>query len=243
MTWPTTPIPTTNLDAGSDSPAAARADIKTMADQVNSIRAEFGTVDMTTTAPVTGDVITYDGSKWAPAAPSGGGGASSIAVIASTEQYQSLTVPQNTYTTLTTNWSETFDGDNIVTVAGDTFTLPTAGTYLIEFEGQGVAYANWRSTVTNNITSSPEFNLELYNDSDSTTVSRATYVKTALSGLLTGITHVTPFGVPQLKAVVTIAGSKTFKFNYQTFTGNNNTSATISLSYEYPPILKITKLA
>jgi len=41
MTWPTGTISTTNLDAGTDSPASARADIKQMADNVNAIKDEF----------------------------------------------------------------------------------------------------------------------------------------------------------------------------------------------------------
>jgi hypothetical protein len=41
-TWPTTTVPTGNLDAGSDQPSAARADIKTMADVVNALVA-YGT--------------------------------------------------------------------------------------------------------------------------------------------------------------------------------------------------------
>lgn len=45
MTWPTTPISTTHLDAGSDSPAQARADIKLMADAVNAIQTEFSDGD------------------------------------------------------------------------------------------------------------------------------------------------------------------------------------------------------
>lgn len=41
-TWPSTTVPTTNLDAGSDEPRLARADIKTMADVVNELVA-YGT--------------------------------------------------------------------------------------------------------------------------------------------------------------------------------------------------------
>jgi hypothetical protein len=37
MTWPTTPINTTNLDNGADEPRLARADIKNMADAVNAM--------------------------------------------------------------------------------------------------------------------------------------------------------------------------------------------------------------
>lgn len=42
MTWPTTTINTTNLDAGSDEPRLARADIKDMADAVNLMIADGG---------------------------------------------------------------------------------------------------------------------------------------------------------------------------------------------------------
>jgi hypothetical protein len=37
MTWPTTPINTTNLDNGADEPRLARADLKNMADAVNAM--------------------------------------------------------------------------------------------------------------------------------------------------------------------------------------------------------------
>jgi hypothetical protein len=39
MVWPTAPIPTANLDAGTDSPAAARADLLLQAQQVNQMQA------------------------------------------------------------------------------------------------------------------------------------------------------------------------------------------------------------
>ena len=39
MTWPTTAIPTTNLDAGTDSPATARANLLQLAQQVNQLQA------------------------------------------------------------------------------------------------------------------------------------------------------------------------------------------------------------
>jgi hypothetical protein len=37
MSWPTTPVGVTNLDAGTDSPAAARADLKAAVDAVNAM--------------------------------------------------------------------------------------------------------------------------------------------------------------------------------------------------------------
>jgi len=41
--WPTGSVPTTNLDSASDSPAAARADLHTMAGKVNSMMTEYQT--------------------------------------------------------------------------------------------------------------------------------------------------------------------------------------------------------
>lgn len=43
MAWPSGTISTANMDAGTDSPASARADIKALADLVNLIRAEVAT--------------------------------------------------------------------------------------------------------------------------------------------------------------------------------------------------------
>lgn len=37
MSWPGSTVPTTNLDAGTDSPASARADLKTAVDHLNTI--------------------------------------------------------------------------------------------------------------------------------------------------------------------------------------------------------------
>lgn len=42
MTWPTTNVPTTNLDAGADNPSEARADLKDLADKFNQVRAHAG---------------------------------------------------------------------------------------------------------------------------------------------------------------------------------------------------------
>lgn len=64
MTWPTTPISTEHLDAGTDSPASARADIKSAVDNINAIAGEFSDVD--TTGKSTDDVLSWDGSKWVP---------------------------------------------------------------------------------------------------------------------------------------------------------------------------------
>ena len=285
MSWPTTPVSTEHLDAGTDNPALARSDLKLAVDAVNAVAAEFGSVDLTTTPATQGQALVYDvaTTKWLPGtisqvevindltdvdtatvAPTdgqtlvwsaadakwlpgtlggGGGGGGSVAVISSTQQYQSLTVPTVGIIPLPANWVENYDGDDLVTVSGNDFTLSSAGTYLIEFEGQGSSYGNWTTSTSNQVTSSAEYSLELYNNTDAVRVSKSLYYKTALSGLLTGILLATNFGVPQMKAVVTIANSKTFSVRYQSFSGNNNISPTIRFSDEFPPIVKITKLA
>lgn len=49
------------------------------ASDLNSISIDaLSDVDTTTTAPSTNDVLTWDGSKWEPAAPTGGGGGSGL---------------------------------------------------------------------------------------------------------------------------------------------------------------------
>ena len=67
MTWPTSPISTQHLDEGTDSPASARADLKSAVDNINAVAAEFGDVD--TTGKSTGDTLSWDGSQWAPSTP------------------------------------------------------------------------------------------------------------------------------------------------------------------------------
>jgi hypothetical protein len=63
MTWPTTPIATTNLDQGLDNPALARADIKQMADAVNGILGAITPVDANNSV-ATDDLLQYNGTAW-----------------------------------------------------------------------------------------------------------------------------------------------------------------------------------
>jgi len=43
MTWPSSDVDTTNMDAGTDDPSTARADIKSLADKLNEIRNHVST--------------------------------------------------------------------------------------------------------------------------------------------------------------------------------------------------------
>lgn len=87
MTWPTTPISTEHLDAGTDSPASARADIKSAVDNINAIAGEFGDVD--TTGRTTDDVLAWTGSQWAP---------DTLATVARSGSYDDLTDQPAAYT-------------------------------------------------------------------------------------------------------------------------------------------------
>jgi len=79
MAWPSgTKAGTTHLDAGTDSPGLARADIKQNVDNVNAIIDEFGDVDIA--SPSDNDIIVYDSatSKWTKGSA---GGASQTAYL------------------------------------------------------------------------------------------------------------------------------------------------------------------
>jgi hypothetical protein len=60
-------------------------------------------VDTTTTAPSANDVLTWDGSKWEPAAPSGGGGGSGLTSRTTAQAtYNSATDGSLSYLDITT---------------------------------------------------------------------------------------------------------------------------------------------
>lgn len=63
MTWPTTQISTANLDAGTDNPALARAQLKETVDAVNGMMSAITPVNANTSV-ATDDVLQYDGTNW-----------------------------------------------------------------------------------------------------------------------------------------------------------------------------------
>lgn len=95
MTWPTTPISTTHLDAGSDSPAQARADIKLMADAVNSIQAEFSDGDGAKLAAIEANADVTDAANVAAAGATMSADISTIVKLTQAE-YDALTPSDNT---------------------------------------------------------------------------------------------------------------------------------------------------
>ena len=67
------------------------------ASDLNSISIDaLSDVDTTTTAPATNDVLTWDGSKWAPAAPTGSGSSTNSGEIVVQDEGNPLSTPATT---------------------------------------------------------------------------------------------------------------------------------------------------
>ena len=161
MTWPTTPVSTTNLDAGSDEPRLARADLKSAVDNVNAIAAEFGNVGIS--APANNQVLKYNGSQWTNAnavVALDDLGDVSISGPVNTQVLQyngshwvnanvssgggyvtqilqlnspNLATNSTTYVDLGSTFTELYAGSAGVTNSSSTLTF-SAGTYFIEFD-------------------------------------------------------------------------------------------------------------
>lgn len=146
MAWPTTKAGTTNVDAGSDSPTNARADIKQNIDNVNSIIDEFNI-----SSPSDGDLLQYSSSsgQWEQVASSSVGSATSMALISA------LTGDENVSGGIyRTELEESFDPNGIISLNGSyQFTL-TAGTYFIDMKPF--------------LDEEQEANYSIYNETDST---------------------------------------------------------------------------
>jgi len=123
-TWPSgTKASTTNLDAGTDSPASARADLKQNTDNVNSI------IDMfNITSPSNDQVLKYNTSN--ARFELGTAGGSSLTVFTLHISGGTL-ISGSTYRG---NISEIFDPGSVLSISSDQFSLAT-GTYLILLNG------------------------------------------------------------------------------------------------------------
>ena len=126
MTWPTTPIPTANLDQQSDNPGLARADLLQMAQQVNTIQDTF-----TINSLQNGDFLVYSTTTSSfenKTQVSQLGHLPRVAVLNWTASGTQVTVDGVNRFRLVA--SEAQDPDNLVTVnANGSFTLAT-GTYV-----------------------------------------------------------------------------------------------------------------
>jgi hypothetical protein len=145
MAWPNTKAGTTNVDAGSDSPSSARADIKQNIDNVNAIIDEFDIA-----SPSNGDILTYNSTSgaWEPTAQATGSSVSYVRIASGEELVSGVTYRRTV--------EERFDNAGIISLNGSyQFTL-SAGTYHIAVEP---------ITVDDN-----EAGIFLFNETDSVTV-------------------------------------------------------------------------
>ena len=124
-TWPTSKAGTTHVDAGSDNPGNARADIKQNIDNVNDM------IDtIVVNSPSNNQVLAYDSTdsrfenKDVSTLVS-----SAISSVATYETTDSSLTYTNSYTKIA-NVSELSDSDGIISVSSGVLTV-SAGTYLI----------------------------------------------------------------------------------------------------------------
>jgi|DEB0MinimDraft_4_1074332.scaffolds.fasta_scaffold42186_1 hypothetical protein len=151
MAWPSgSKAVTTNVDAGSDSPSSARADIKQNIDNVNSI---IDTFDIA--SPNDGDILQYSSSnnRWEPIAQVGAGAGSLFYI----DVDQSSIYPSGR---TTINCSELFDPNNLITITSNQFTLD-AGTYIVFGTGIQPYYSvagtiNYTPLILRNVTDSTD---------------------------------------------------------------------------------------
>jgi len=158
-TWPTTKAGTTHLDAGSDNPGSARADIKQNVDNVNDM------IDtIVVNSPTANQILAYDtgDSRFENVdidSIVSDAGVSAVAVVSNATSSKAWT---SSYVTVD-GFTETHDPDGILSidVAGDTITL-AAGTYLIMFDTISNSFSTGSSERT--------LNWQLYDTTNTATV-------------------------------------------------------------------------
>lgn len=141
MAWPTTPAGTTNVDAGSDKPSLARADIKQNIDNVNSIISEFNI-----SSPSDGDLLQYSSSsgKWEQVASSTVGGSMLIGTLQTVATTWEL-VSGNIYRR---NFTLGFNPSTFMAKNGDFQLTLGAGNYLIQANGSTSAINDTEANMT-----------------------------------------------------------------------------------------------
>ena len=127
MTWPSTPINTTNLDNGADEPRLARADLKNMADAVNAMIDYGDPYDPASPVPIPIAVYTFNFTS-----------ASSTIAAGAKRVFQAGDG----------NMIELFDKIGLSVSGTQGVILPT-GTYLLELNLQATADRAGRVQLTN----------------------------------------------------------------------------------------------
>lgn len=179
MAWPSSNKASTgNVDAGSDSPSSARADIKQNIDNVNSIIDTFNI-----SSPSDGDLLQYSSStgQWEQVASSSvGGGGGGISIINGAGFPGSFTIGDTTCQVSAVNTTNGYV-DNISS-ATDTWTFTETGTYYFRFNGYGeTAAANTYFKLKNNTQTTYDTWAQITNSSSPEFVIKYTWVSVTVS--------------------------------------------------------------
>jgi hypothetical protein len=111
------------LDGGGNLSADRTIDLNASLDDLN---------DVDTTGAASGDVLTYDGSDWAPAAPTGGGGTFRGCLAHKAADHVTANYSADTIV----NWdTESYDTDNIHSDITSTVTITIASPAVITWTG------------------------------------------------------------------------------------------------------------
>jgi len=138
MTWPTTPIGTTNIDAGADSPATARADLKSALDALNQIMAHVSTYGAT----LLDDTTAADARTTLGATATGGALFTAATAAAARSTLGSTTVGDAVFVAATAAAARTalgFDGPIVPRGYIDGLVMSTAGSSTTMTIGAGHA--------------------------------------------------------------------------------------------------------
>jgi hypothetical protein len=218
MAWPSgTKAATTNVDAGTDQPKLARADIKQNIDNVNSIIDELNIA-----SPSDGDLMQYSSSseQWESVA------SSNIASLPTLIQLTASSITTGStadeYTQYTGGFTSVNSGSSGVTISGNNIVFP-AGTYFIETIGIGA---------DTDITQDINVTVRFYDSTGETTVASAQEIAWDVGTTAHGI-------LPTIAVKHTF--SETSNLIIEAAPGTFNSSS-ISYIRSQNLILKITKL-
>ena len=130
MTWPTTPASTINVDAGTDNPSDARADIKQNIDNVNAIISEFGNVAISGATDAQYMKYNSANSRWEPASLTGAAGQQKAYFVANGSVTDSDNSSPNHHYGL--NYAVDLNLNSIITLGSDSNYLNSEGDYTTE---------------------------------------------------------------------------------------------------------------
>ena len=169
MAWPSTKAGTTNVDAGSDSPSSARADIKQNIDNVNAIIDEFDIA-----SPSNGDILIYNSTSgaWEPGSAASIGSTNPIFIGMNKGQSTSNTTTDfvqlnmessgvvESGATYTTNNVQLAAGDYAIRIDGSLYTTKSSGHKFGIYDGTDWIVAGtqdyYESVYSGNTSTSPQ---------------------------------------------------------------------------------------